>query len=157
MRMVTVPYKGTSPALVDLVSGRVQTMLDAMATSLPYIRDGRLRALGVADDQPWPGMPDVPPMFAPMALAAPCSCAYPPISAVPIMGTPARPKSSAFPQWSPCAWLISTALTFQLSASCKLTGELGLPPRKGSIRTRCSPLVRRKVLWPRKRRCMAPV
>ena len=65
VRMVTVSYKGTSPALVDLVSGRVQTMLDAMATSLPYIRDGRLRALGVADDQPWPGMPDVPPMFAP--------------------------------------------------------------------------------------------
>ena len=64
VKMVTVPYKGTSPALIDLVSGRVETMLDAMATSQPYIKDGKLRALGVADDKPWAGMPDVPPMFA---------------------------------------------------------------------------------------------
>jgi tripartite-type tricarboxylate transporter receptor subunit TctC len=63
VKMVTVPYKGTSPALVDLVSGRVETMLDAMATSLPYIKDGKLRALGIADDKPWAGMPQVPPMF----------------------------------------------------------------------------------------------
>jgi tripartite-type tricarboxylate transporter receptor subunit TctC len=64
VKMVTVPYKGTSPAIVDLIAGRVETMLDAVATSAPYIKDGRLRALGIADDKPWPGMPDVPPMFA---------------------------------------------------------------------------------------------
>lgn len=61
--MVTVPYKGTSPALIDLMSGRVETMLDAMATSQPYIKEGKLRALGIGDDKPWPGMPEVPPMF----------------------------------------------------------------------------------------------
>lgn len=63
VKMTTVPYKGTSPALIDLMSGRVETMLDAMATSQPYIKEGKLRALGIGDDKPWPGMPDVPPMF----------------------------------------------------------------------------------------------
>lgn len=63
VEMVTVPYKGSSPALIDLVSGRVETMLDAMATSQPYIKAGTLRALGIGDDKPWVGMPDVPPMF----------------------------------------------------------------------------------------------
>ncbi len=64
VKMVTVPYKGTAPALVDVMSGRVQTMLDAMTTSLPHLKAGKLRALGVADDKPWAAMPEIPPMFA---------------------------------------------------------------------------------------------
>ncbi|MDW5444152.1 tripartite tricarboxylate transporter substrate binding protein [Polaromonas sp. SM01] len=65
VKMTTVPYKGTAPALTDLISGRVEVMLDAIATSQPYIKDGRLRALGIADDKSWDGMPEIPPIFSP--------------------------------------------------------------------------------------------
>src|SRR5579883_628111 len=45
--MVHVPYRGTTPALTDLLSGRVDAMFDVTPTSLPHIRAGRLRPLAV--------------------------------------------------------------------------------------------------------------
>lgn len=42
-----VPYRGSAPALTDLVAGRVTYLVDALPPALPFIRDGRLRALGV--------------------------------------------------------------------------------------------------------------
>ncbi|MPZ37772.1 MAG: tripartite tricarboxylate transporter substrate binding protein [Rhizobiales bacterium] len=45
--LVHVPYRGSAPALTDLVGGQVQVMFDAMITTLPHIRSGKLRALGV--------------------------------------------------------------------------------------------------------------
>ena len=42
-----VPYRGSAPALTDLVGGQVQVMFDAMITTLPHIQSGKLRALGV--------------------------------------------------------------------------------------------------------------
>jgi tripartite-type tricarboxylate transporter receptor subunit TctC len=42
-----VPYKGSAPALLDLAGGRVQIMFDSIASALPQIRAGRLRALAV--------------------------------------------------------------------------------------------------------------
>lgn len=55
-----VPYKGSAPGLVDLASGQTQFMIDTMNTVLPYVRDGRLRALGVASASRSSLLPDVP-------------------------------------------------------------------------------------------------
>src|SRR4051812_43374401 len=45
--MVHIPYKGSAPAVLDLISGRVQLMFDNLASALPGIKAGRLRALAV--------------------------------------------------------------------------------------------------------------
>ena len=45
--IVHVPYRGGAPALIDLMSGRVQLMFDNVPTSLPYIKAGKLRPLAV--------------------------------------------------------------------------------------------------------------
>jgi tripartite-type tricarboxylate transporter receptor subunit TctC len=45
--MLHVPYRGSAPALTDLIAGHVQVMFDAMPASLPLIRSGALRALAV--------------------------------------------------------------------------------------------------------------
>lgn len=58
--MTHVPYKGSSAALVDVASGRVQVMFDAYASSGPQARDGRLRILGVTTAEPSKAAPDVP-------------------------------------------------------------------------------------------------
>jgi tripartite-type tricarboxylate transporter receptor subunit TctC len=55
-----VPYKGSAPALVDLVGGQVQFMTDTINSALPYIRDGRLRALAVTSAKGSSVLPDVP-------------------------------------------------------------------------------------------------
>lgn len=55
-----VPYKGSAPALVDLVGGQVQFMTDTINSALPYIRDGRLRALAVTSAKRSSVLPDVP-------------------------------------------------------------------------------------------------
>lgn len=55
-----VPYKGTGPSLQDLVSGNVQMAIDTLATLLPNIKAGKLRALGVSSGERNPVLPDVP-------------------------------------------------------------------------------------------------
>lgn len=60
LEAVHVPYKGTAPAMVDLMSGQIQFMLDAVNTSLPFIRDGRVRALAVAGKTRVNVLPGVP-------------------------------------------------------------------------------------------------
>ncbi|AWP74096.1 Bug family tripartite tricarboxylate transporter substrate binding protein [Bordetella bronchiseptica] len=55
-----VPYKGTAPAMVDLIGGRVHFMLDALSTALPAIREGRARAIAVTSQQRAAVLPDVP-------------------------------------------------------------------------------------------------
>lgn len=57
---IHVPYKGTNPALMDLIGGQVNFMLDAISTSLPYIRDGKLRILAQTGLQRSPMLPEVP-------------------------------------------------------------------------------------------------
>lgn len=59
-RMVHVPYKGSAPAHVDLLGGRVQVMFDSVAATLPHIRSGRLKALGVTTPKRAVVLPDVP-------------------------------------------------------------------------------------------------
>ncbi len=60
--VVHVPYKGTQPAHVDLLSGRVPVMFDGVITSLPHVRAGRLRPIAVASLTRSPLLPDVPTM-----------------------------------------------------------------------------------------------
>ena len=57
--MVHVPYKGTAPALVDLVGGQIDVFFDNISSSLPFHQAGKLRILGVADDQRSAALPDV--------------------------------------------------------------------------------------------------
>jgi tripartite-type tricarboxylate transporter receptor subunit TctC len=58
--MVHVPYRGSGPALIDLVGGQVNMMMDVVMTSYPYIKDGKIRALAVTSPQRSPMLPDVP-------------------------------------------------------------------------------------------------
>ena len=55
-----IPYKGTTPAVTDLVAGQVQVMFDVTPTSLAHIKAGKLRPLGVTTTEPLPFLPDVP-------------------------------------------------------------------------------------------------
>ncbi len=55
-----VPYRGSGPALVDLISGRVQVMFDNMSSGLPHVQGGKLRVLAVTSAQRDPKLPDVP-------------------------------------------------------------------------------------------------
>jgi tripartite-type tricarboxylate transporter receptor subunit TctC len=58
--IVTVRYRGTAPALIDLLSGQIQVMFDAVPTSIEHIRTNRLRALAVATKTRLGVLPDVP-------------------------------------------------------------------------------------------------
>jgi len=60
INMIHVPYRGTSAALTDLISGQTQVMFDNMTSSIEYIRDGKLRPLGVTTATRWEGLPEVP-------------------------------------------------------------------------------------------------
>ena len=57
-----IPYGGTAPAVVDIVAGRVSMMLAAAAPSLPLIREGKLRALGVTSAARLKDAPEIPPI-----------------------------------------------------------------------------------------------
>jgi tripartite-type tricarboxylate transporter receptor subunit TctC len=55
-----VPYRGSAPALTDMISGTVQVMFDNMPSSLPHIHAGKLRALAVTTAQRSDALPGVP-------------------------------------------------------------------------------------------------
>jgi tripartite-type tricarboxylate transporter receptor subunit TctC len=55
-----VPYRGSAPALVDLLGGHIDFVFDGMQTSLAYVRSGRLRLLGIASLTRTPLLPDAP-------------------------------------------------------------------------------------------------
>jgi tripartite-type tricarboxylate transporter receptor subunit TctC len=62
INLVRIPYKGSGPAVNDLVSGQVQIMFPTTAAGLPHVKSGRLRALAVTSLQPSalaPGLPTV--------------------------------------------------------------------------------------------------
>lgn len=57
-----IPYNGTAPAVIDIVAGRVAVMFAAAAPSIPLLKDGTLRALGVSSAARLAELPDVPPI-----------------------------------------------------------------------------------------------
>ncbi len=58
--IVHVPYKGSAPSFTDLLGGRVAFTCDSLVQALPYVRDGRLRALAVLGAARTPLLPEVP-------------------------------------------------------------------------------------------------
>jgi tripartite-type tricarboxylate transporter receptor subunit TctC len=58
--MLHVPYKGSGPAVSDLIGGQVNMMFDNMPSSLPHVKAGRLRAIAVTSAKRSPAAPDVP-------------------------------------------------------------------------------------------------
>jgi tripartite-type tricarboxylate transporter receptor subunit TctC len=60
LRITHVPYKGTAPALADLLGGQVDLMFDNLGVSLPHVKSGKLKALAVASSRRFRSLPDVP-------------------------------------------------------------------------------------------------
>ena len=60
VRMTHVPYKGSAAAMFDVVAGNTQLMVVTLITSLPQVRAGRLRAVGITSAKRSPIVPDVP-------------------------------------------------------------------------------------------------
>jgi tripartite-type tricarboxylate transporter receptor subunit TctC len=58
--LVHVPYKGSTQARTDLISGQVMVVVDGLVPSLPYIKAGKLRALGLTSAQRSPAVPELP-------------------------------------------------------------------------------------------------
>lgn len=58
--MVHFPYRGSAPALTDLIGGNMDLMFDNLPSSLPHIRSGKLKALAVTSSRPSPALPGVP-------------------------------------------------------------------------------------------------
>ena len=61
--IVHVPYKGTGPALTDLLGGQINMMVSTFASALPHVKSGRMRALGVTTAKRSPATPDVPTLI----------------------------------------------------------------------------------------------
>ena len=57
-----MPYKGSAPALTDVVGGHVPLMFSDTVPSLPLIREGKVRALGVSSATRLPSAPEIPPI-----------------------------------------------------------------------------------------------
>jgi tripartite-type tricarboxylate transporter receptor subunit TctC len=58
--LVHIPYKGAAPALTDLVAGQVQVMFTGVSATLPFVKSGKLKALGVTGAKRVSVLPDVP-------------------------------------------------------------------------------------------------
>ena len=58
--MLHVPYKGSAPAVTDLLGGQVQSMFDNTPSSMPHVQAGRLRAIAITSARRSPLLPDVP-------------------------------------------------------------------------------------------------
>jgi tripartite-type tricarboxylate transporter receptor subunit TctC len=60
LRWTHVPYRGSAPAITDLVAGRIDVFFDNLPSILPHIRAGAVRALAAASEERIPELPDVP-------------------------------------------------------------------------------------------------
>ena len=60
--IIDVPYRGSAGAMPDILAGRVDSMVMGLSEALPFIRDGKLTALGVTSDKRMAALPNVPTM-----------------------------------------------------------------------------------------------
>ncbi|MGO4329845.1 Bug family tripartite tricarboxylate transporter substrate binding protein [Cupriavidus sp. 2TAF22] len=60
LKLQHVPYKGSGPAVADLIAGHINLMIDNMPALMPHMQSGKLRALAVASEQRASALPDVP-------------------------------------------------------------------------------------------------
>ncbi len=59
-RATLVAFRGTAPAIIELMAGRIDMLCDQATNTVPYIRDGRVRAWGVSSPQRLAGLPELP-------------------------------------------------------------------------------------------------
>jgi tripartite-type tricarboxylate transporter receptor subunit TctC len=62
LQITHVPYKGSAPALTDLLAGQVEIMFDNLGVSLPHVKSGKLKVLAVASSKRFRGLPEAPAM-----------------------------------------------------------------------------------------------
>ena len=62
IRMTHVPYRGSAPAIQDVMGGQVEMIFDSSQSCLPHVQDGMVRALGVTSRPPMATLPDLPPI-----------------------------------------------------------------------------------------------
>lgn len=60
--MVHIPYRGSAQAITDLIGGQADVMFDNLPSALPFIKSGKLRALGLTSNKPSPALPGVQPI-----------------------------------------------------------------------------------------------
>jgi tripartite-type tricarboxylate transporter receptor subunit TctC len=60
IKMTHVPYRGSAPAITDMIAGTVDVLFDNMPASIEFIRSGKMRALAVTTETRNPALPDVP-------------------------------------------------------------------------------------------------
>ena len=60
VNVISVPYKGSAPAVLDTIAGSTQYMFPSLFTAYPQIKGGKLKAIGIAGDKRSPVLPDVP-------------------------------------------------------------------------------------------------
>jgi tripartite-type tricarboxylate transporter receptor subunit TctC len=59
-KMTHIPYKGTGPALSDIIGGQVQVLFGSFPATIPHVKSGKLRGVGVTTAKRSPALPDVP-------------------------------------------------------------------------------------------------
>jgi tripartite-type tricarboxylate transporter receptor subunit TctC len=60
IQLTHVPYKGSGPAITDLVGGQIHSMLLTMPAAMPFIKSGKLRAIATSGARRAPALPDLP-------------------------------------------------------------------------------------------------
>src|SRR5690606_22156141 len=60
IKLIHVPYRGSAPAITDVMGGRVEMSLDNLPAVLPFVEGGKLRPLAVTTEKRWPALPNVP-------------------------------------------------------------------------------------------------
>ena len=60
IQMVHVPYKGSGPALVDVMAGQLMMIIDTAASVTPHVRSGKMRGIAITGKRRWPDLPEVP-------------------------------------------------------------------------------------------------
>ena len=62
VNLTHIAYKGSAPAMIDLIGGNIQVMFENVATATPYVQSGKIRALGVTGRRRAPNLPDIAPI-----------------------------------------------------------------------------------------------